>query len=142
MSKANRNALERGRAEFAYQRAKKVKDSYDDISGNYKSYVKKLPMLIKTNGLGAALAFIYSKGWQKKKSEKPYAYKLLYEDIADWLRSDEKQLIKLENNEKLIEGVISLDSSTYRAVTVEVLAFLAWLLRFADGLIEKEEAEE
>jgi len=34
--------------------------------------------------------------------------------------------------------VISCDSATYRHITREILAFLNWLKRFAEGLIEEE----
>lgn len=142
MREINRNAIERGRAEFAYKQVLRVKKEHETISGNYKSYVKKMPMLVKTNGLGAALAFIFSKGSNKQKHEKDYGYMLLYEDIAEWLKRDEKQLVQLEDNSDLIAKVISLESTRYRALTIEVLSFLNWLRRFADGLIEKGAQDE
>ncbi len=139
MPDVKRNALERGRAKFAYERAKNVKDNFESISGNYKSYVKKMPMLIKTNGLGAALAFIYSKQEKSDTQKKAYGYKLLFDNIAEWLKKDEKQLLEYTENADLVAKIIALDSPSYRMITVEVLAFLNWLRRFAEGLIEKEE---
>jgi len=137
---SDNNRLERGRAEFAFERAEDIKTKYDNISGSYKSYVKKMPMLIKTNGLGAALAFVFSKRTTETKKN-AYGYTLLYDDIAKWLKRDEKELVKFDKNEDLVKEVVSLNSSEYRAVTIEVLAFLEWLRRFAEGLIEKEEED-
>jgi len=120
--------LEQGRAKFAYKCA---------LAGNnlkqnteYKSYVKKVPMQIKTNGLGETFAFIHSK---KNKD----AYQLIYNQTAEWLREDEK----IKQNDDLLEKIISMDSFDYRAVTNEVIAYFKWLIRFADGLIEGEADE-
>ncbi|HHW01218.1 MAG TPA: type III-B CRISPR module-associated protein Cmr5 [Thermoanaerobacterales bacterium] len=125
--------LEQGRASFAYKCARA--GNQIDKRKEYKQYVKKLPMLIKTNGLGAALAFVRSK-ISDKTSESGHAYKLIYDQIAEWLKKDDKKLIDLSGDADLVAAIISLDSSQYRAVTIEVLAFLNWLRRFAEGLIE------
>ncbi|WP_250160083.1 type III-B CRISPR module-associated protein Cmr5 [Caloranaerobacter azorensis] len=63
-------------------------------------------------------------------------YDIIYAQIGEWLKADEKNLIEIEN--ELVESVISLDSPDYRMVTNEVLAFLNWLRRFAEGLIEED----
>lgn len=122
--------LEQGRAEFAYKYADKVSR---DLKEKFKSHVKSFPMLIKTNGLGSALAFLFS-----KKDKEEGVYKKVGESIVDWLKEDEKYkgygLATLTDLKSLTEGVIKLDSSNYRALTIEVLAFFNWLRRFADGL--------
>ena len=124
--------IEQGRANFAYEKALEAKSKLKENGKKYKAYVKKLPMLIKTNGLGASLAFVKSK-------ESEEAYGLIYQNLTEWLKSDEKKLINIEDD--LVKTVISLNSAEYRAVTNEVLAFLNWLRRFADGLIEGEPDE-
>ena len=116
--------LEQGRAEFAYKCVEKV------ISDKkYKGHIKKIPTYIKTNGLGATLAFIFGKD---------DAYKKIYSHIEEWLRKDEKKLIDLSDGKELVKEIIQKDSPEYRAVTIEVLAFTNWLKRFAEGLIEDE----
>lgn len=114
-----RNTLEQGRAAHAYKKAEAQKASED-----YRTAAKKLPMYIKTNGLGAAMAFFKSKNPQ------------LYNDITDWLRRDEcvvKELIEWEKCQDLVACLVGMPSVNYRAVTVEVMAYLNWLRRFADG---------
>lgn len=134
------NGLEQGRAKFAYDCA--LKGSEISKKKEYKAYSKKLLALIKTNGLGATFAFINAKS-NKNKHKTGYAYKLIYDQTATWLRKDEKNLIVLKKDEDLVEKIITLDSAHYRAVTNEVLAFFRWVSRFADGLIEEEgETEE
>ncbi len=129
---SQRKKLEQGRAEFAFQKAQE--GSKSSKPSEYKSYVKKIPMLIKTNGLGATFAFINSKGG---------TYGLIYTQTKEWLVEQKKNtgidFLNLGENIKdfeLIEKIISLDSTSYRAATVEVLAFFNWLKRFADGLID------
>ncbi|MDY6991418.1 MAG: type III-B CRISPR module-associated protein Cmr5 [Pseudomonadota bacterium] len=127
---SRRNILEQGRAEFAYQCAEKA--SKENYKEDYKPYVKKIPMLIKTNGLGATIAYI------KSKSKEGDAYSAIYKNISEWLV---KKGIISEKDE-LIEVIIQINSSEYRQITIEVLAFLNWLKRFADGLIQKSEENE
>lgn len=111
----------------------KLKEKIDKKQKEYKSYAKKIPMMIKTNGLGATLAFI------KSKRKKTYDY--IYDNIVEWLiQKDPKKLLELKPNEELMDRVISINSPEYRAVTIEVLAFLSWLRRFAEGLIEGDDS--
>ncbi len=126
--------LEQGRAEFAYDCAKEGNEI--NKKKEYKSYVKKIPILIKTNGLGATFAFMLSKGG---------TYIFIGEQVLAWLKNDEKGLLTdaehIQSFEDLTGWIISRNSSEYRALTIEVLAFFGWLRRFADGLIEGEENE-
>jgi CRISPR-associated protein Cmr5 len=152
--------LEQGRAEFAYRCAEEGKkiQTLSEIDGKfykddkYKSYAKKFPPLIKTNGLGAALAFYYSKRAKDKNNEpagsakNPYnAYDLIYKQLNDWLRDERcfmSAIIDEVDGKDLLEKVILLNSPEYRAVTGEVLSFMSWVGRFAEGLIEGGEENE
>jgi CRISPR-associated protein Cmr5 len=135
---SNRTKLEQGRAAFAYKCAEKGKELAK--SKEYKSYVKKMPMLIKTNGLGAAVAFAFAKGSKGGQPEKNNAWGLLYTQIEDWLREDQKQLIEFKPF-RLAYQLTLENSATYRAVTIEVTALLSWIKRFAEALIEGEADE-
>ena len=68
------NKLEKGRAEYAYNCVKEVINK--GFEKEYKSYVKSLPQMILSNGLGQTLAFIQA------KSEPDNAYQKIYERIA------------------------------------------------------------
>ena len=136
-NKGEIKGIEQGRAEFAYKCASK--GNAINKKKEYKAYVKKVPALIKMNGLGATFAFIKSKS-SDDENKAGYAYALIYKQTAQWLKKDEKKLLDIGDEGKLIEYIISLESPEYRAVTNEVLAFFNWLRRFAEGLI-KEDAE-
>ncbi|MBD3215192.1 MAG: type III-B CRISPR module-associated protein Cmr5 [Candidatus Lokiarchaeota archaeon] len=118
--------VEQGRAKFAYERVQKIVNAEESWSSDYKSYLKRIPMLIKTNGLAATIAFIL-----KKDSA---AYKRIYEDCTEWIKKDPKRVFNLDDRE-LIKYILDLDSSEYRAFTSEILSFIKWMSRFANGMI-------
>lgn len=133
--RTNLKGIEEGRAIFAYNCVENVNNnSNNKIAKEYKSYAKKIPTMIQNNGLGPALAFIYSKGSGKEKDKN--AYSILYENISDRLKSEEVGL--LDANEKLIKSILEMNSVSYREVGIEVLSLFSWLRRFADGMIEGE----
>jgi len=123
--------LEQGRANHAFSYAdKKVSSNMKD---KFKSHVKSFPMLIKTNGLGAAIAFLFSKG-----NKESGVYKLVADSIVEWLKEEEKYkyygLERLKDLKSLTNDITKLSSSNYRALTIEILAYFTWLRRFAEGL--------
>ncbi len=123
---------EQERAKYAYDFAKIGSELPKEKAKEYKSNVKKLPMLIKTNGLGAALAFFFSKGKDNEKS--PHI--LILSQIHDWLKKNNSETFT--NSSVLLKTIVELDSANYRSITHEVMSFLNWLKRFADGLIEEK----
>ena len=123
--------IEQGRASYAYSCAKK--GSRLERCKEYKSYVRKIPTLVRTNGLGATLAFVASKK-RENPSEKGYAYKVIYDQIRQWLVTQGF----LRDDQELEEAIIGLNSPEYRLITREVLSLFKWLARFAEALIEGE----
>ena len=124
-----RKGIEQGRAKYAFEAVNGVSQKESDsFKKNYKSVAKKLPVLVKMNGLGQSLAFI---------KQRNTGYDKLYEQIGNWLQIvDTKQLV---SKGELVEQVIQLKSPDYRQVTVETLALLNWIRRFADGLMKDVE---
>ena len=125
--------IEQGRATFAFKAVQGVSDS---LKKEYKSTAKKLPVLIKTNGLGQTLAFLKSKGGKIDKTGKITinAHDKLYQHIGSWLQTEDVK--RLVEEGELVEQVINLKSQAYRQVTVETLALLNWMRRFVDGLMK------
>ncbi len=129
--------LEKGRAEFAYSCVKDALEKLDNKrQKEYRSYTRRIPTMILTNGLGQALAFV------KAKSERGNAYELIYSQLTEYLKSNSTARIKMPSDRSdLLEWVISCDSNEYRHIAQEILAFLNWLKRFAEGMIEAEETK-
>ena len=133
-------ALEQGRAKYAFDAVKSInEDGANKLKESYKSAAKKLPVLIKTNGLGQTLAFLKSKGGKKDKNtgkKIENGYDKLYKQIGDWLRTEAANQLVPQDELELVEEVIQLNSSVYRQVTVETLSLLNWVRRFVDGLMK------
>ncbi|SFR15899.1 type III-B CRISPR module-associated protein Cmr5 [Desulfoscipio geothermicus] len=128
--------IEQGRAIFAYDKVNEAKEKFAENEkegkknqSKYKAYTKKIPMLIKNNGLGATFAFIKAKG-------EP-SYQLIYEQVGQWLERYDGETF---GKGKDLAGVlVSLPSPEYRAMTGEVLALFNWMRRYAEGLLEGDE---
>ncbi|NOX36048.1 MAG: type III-B CRISPR module-associated protein Cmr5 [Calditrichaeota bacterium] len=115
----NIRTLENNRAKFAFEMVRAVKEKKDE----YKSWSKKIPVLIKSNGLGQTLAFM-------KSRNKPET-NLMLEQIKNWLiRKNE-----IQPNEDVIKKITEIDSSIYRRWSRETIALFNWVRRFADGYL-------
>jgi CRISPR-associated protein Cmr5 len=137
MGNTNRQFLSQGRANAAFERVKEFVDANRDKNGNvldeYKSYSKKVPMMIKTNGLGPALAFI-----KAKAKNDGSAYGRIYMDLTHCFISSAIPIISLTDKDDLLEKVLQLDDAgVYRAATNEILAFMNWHRRFTEAMINK-----
>ena len=102
-------------AAFALARVREVQQRKDQ----YKSYAAKLPAMITTNGLAAALAFM-----RDKESE---AWGDLYRHVEAWFR----EVGWLGDGEGLLEKVLTVSVVEYRRWTREALALAEWLSRMA-----------
>lgn len=118
--------IEQGRAKYAFEAVNGISQTNKkELKESYKPAAKKLPVLIKTNGLGQTLAFI---------KERNQGYDKLYDQIGNWLQTEDAK--RLVPQGELVEQVIQLQSPVYRQVTVETLALLNWIRRFVDGLMK------
>ena len=97
----------------------KVVDAHLSRSGieDFAREAKKLPMRILTSGLGQSLAFA------KKKSPE------LVDALTSWMQEYQRD----DRIVDLLERVVKGDSDFQRLATAECLAYLAWLVRFADA---------
>lgn len=123
--------IEKERAIKAYEKVEIAISKLDVKSRKeYKAYCKKIPSLIQTNGLSATFAFMFSK--------RTGTYVFIYNQVDEWLKERYESDNSINNDTKLMERLIRLDSAKYRKVTIEVLALFSWLRRFAEGKIPKD----
>ena len=115
-------SLEQDRAAFAWAAVKAVKDK--NFEKDYKSLVKKVPVLIMTNGLGNTLGYLKSKG--KKHHEE------LIGNINRWATKREF------GGDDILEWIIDGGTSSFQVMQAsrEVLCMLNWLKRFATAELE------
>jgi CRISPR-associated protein Cmr5 len=109
--------LQQKRAAQAWKDVEGVdKESYKK---EYGSLVRGLPAMIQTDGLAHTLAFLKAKG----KGD-PNQHTKAYQHVSASV---------LEGKPDLLEHLLSCDTSEYRRLTVEALAYLHWLKRFVEA---------
>lgn len=126
------------RAQFAYKCVKNVvEEESKDVAQKYKSYSKRIMAMVRINGLLATITFIKSNISNKTDGK---AYGQLYKDMENWLKSKECSVNFAYKEEKgeLLEVLVSLNSDHYRIITKEIMEFVNWIRRFAEGMIRDE----
>ena len=118
------------RAYFAFECVKEAKNENSVKDDKYKSYIKKMPMLIKTNGLGQTLAFYLS------KNNNDNAYNLILKQISQYLLLKEITTEEILQNSELLNFITTQQPDNYRYITKEILNLLNWWRRFVEGLLE------
>lgn len=104
-------------AKFAY-------DTVVESAGNkeFRSLARAFPSMLQANGLGASVAFLFS-----KRNKVPH--KILYEMLGEWTMNQWG-----EKERDLMERLTNLDSIGYRIYTDEVMKLCLWIKRFAEGM--------
>ncbi len=108
----------------------------------YGSLVRKVPMLVLTNGLAATMAFLLAKGRSASgpPSAENQAHKAAYDHISGWV------MRRMQPNatpaDDIMAWIRQQDSIAYRRATTEALAYLNWLKRFAEAQGWGEEGGE
>lgn len=114
----------------------KVRDTAKEkkIIEEYLSAARGLPAEIRMNGLGQAIAMLRARGVKNQGA------KALYEHVSDWMcrpNSPSPYQGKENPEEALLDAIVNGPEAAYRQAYVEIDAYLAWLKRFADALLEK-----
>jgi len=131
------------RASFAYSC---ISDSITGANGpnlnkdqlkELKSHIKNIPMMIRTNGLGAAFAFVFSKAKRGQGPEKEKKDYMAIEDFTCRWISEKQEILSL-NGKKFHAALIANETTPeqYRLCTREIVALYTWLKRYADGMIK------
>ena len=119
--------LEQKRAKHAWDCVQKVKSQ--PFASDYRSIAVKVPSLILTNGLGQTLAFLRSKPDRLH-------FQSLYRHLADWVGN------RVHASGDLLDWLVNTATSQqYRLATMEALALLQWLKRFAEAELPKGREE-
>lgn len=109
---------EQKRAERAWKAVKEVREKQKE----YLALARSAPADIQTNGLAQTLAFWRAKGESHHQA--------LYGHVSTWVM---EQLGHSEQD--LLDWITNANTSSdrYRQATVEALAFLVWIKRFAEA---------
>ena len=139
MSEQNRDtqpSVDQQRAGHALAWLKAQKDNDATKNTELKSYLRRMPVMIQTNGFGQTVAFYYSK---KNASA---AYGAIYQLLEDWLCKVGPRRVYNDKSEApiLLSALTAGSRSDYMQAAAEARSLLVWAKRFADALLV--EAEE
>jgi CRISPR-associated protein Cmr5 len=133
-AKSLQRTLEQERAQQAWACVQEVTNKPQEFKKKYGSLARKVPMLVLTNGLGQTLAFLKAKG----KNDPADEHTVLFRHLSSWVLSQVASSTPASNGD-LLQWVLQNDSAAYRRATIESLAFLTWLKRFAEAELPTEE---
>jgi CRISPR-associated protein Cmr5 len=111
---------------LAQQRAKHAWDAVQaalqrsDFENKFADPAKKMPARIRASGLGQTVAFMRAKGGGD-----------VLEAVATWCQQG--GLINQANEEGLLIQFKEGTAADLRQLTAEALAYIEWLVRFADA---------
>jgi CRISPR-associated protein Cmr5 len=139
-----RQNIEQERGKIAWQDIRAIKGKGDTLEKEYRSLTRGLNAMIQINGLGQTLGFLKAKG----KNDSNKAHYLLLQHLTEWMQ-DSKHF-KASNLTSMSRGHDGLlnwilrdaSSADYRRATTEVMAFGAWLRRFAEAELKEPDTGE
>jgi len=110
--------IEQRRAERAWQNVRDVREKQRE----YLALARSAPADIQTNGLAQTLAF-----WRAKNE--PH-HRDLYGHVSAWVMEQLRH-----PGQELLEWITDSNTTSdqYRQATVEAMAFLVWIKRFAEA---------
>ena len=122
--------LDQLRARHAWGVVDEVRHMHGSAPMNFAREVKRLPVRIRTAGLGQALGFLYA------KSKEADVKSRLLTELGTWLL-DKRGLAARPNGathrNAVIRAIMDGDADLLRRATEEALLYLQWLTRFAEA---------
>jgi CRISPR-associated protein Cmr5 len=124
---ANARTLEQERAAAAWDCVRSVKGQ--GFEKEYSSLARGAPADIQRNGLGQALAFWRAKGKGNRANAELFAH------VSRWGMGR----LGVTGHTDLLGWVMeTANTEQYRHATVEAMAFLSWLKRFAEAELKSD----
>ena len=135
----SRQTLDQRRARHAWEAVKRVRGLHNAADAkDYARETKRLPVRIKTSGLGQAVAFLNAKAGEGGKDPRA----TLLNDLGDWLLAQRGLAPVPEGGVKrdsVMCMILDHDAGLLRRATDEALSYLQWLTRFSEAEIGNED---
>ena len=119
-----KDKVQNGRPAAAFRAVEAAKANAKISNKKYKNSAKKLPMMIKVNGLLPALLFAGTKD----------QFHGLDQEVVKWLGSADSPVRQFFRDNKELNQLAELTSGQYRLATEETQRYLGWVRRFADAI--------
>ncbi|MFP3870629.1 MAG: type III-B CRISPR module-associated protein Cmr5 [Syntrophobacteria bacterium] len=130
---SKRQTTEQRRAANAWQEVEQAGKTLKQKQGDYKRLVRSIVADVLNHGLGQVLAFLRAKGYENGREKQDDHHALLYRHLTDWI-CGEMGWSNTDLLRKLTQG--GATTAHYRRATVEAMAYLEWLKRFAEAELE------
>ena len=135
-----RQYIEQQRGQEAWNAVKEIAGKGEKEQKEYRSLARGLNAMIQINGLGQTLGFLKAKG----KVGNVHHYLLGH--LTHWMHEHfNADITDTANNKNdgLLDWILrAADSADYRRATTEVMAYGAWLRRFAEAELKEPDAGE
>ena len=139
----SRPTLDQHRAQHAWKAVEDARGLHsEEARKNFAREAKRLPVRIRTAGLGQALAFLCAKS--KDSDREDYRGRLLKE-LGDWLLKERSLAPRPEganDRNAVIKAIINGNANLLRRATEEALLYLQWLTRFSDAEFKPDEGDD
>ena len=136
----SQSTLDQRRAQHAWKAVERAGQLPQKDAKDFAREAKRLPIRIKTAGLGQALAFLNAKA-KPDKDGADYRSQLLRE-LGDWLLKDRGLAPRPKGSDgrnAVIQAIICGDATLLRRATEEALFYLQWLTRFSEAEFKPDE---
>ena len=124
--------LDQLRARHAWSIVDEVRGAKGNVRSDFAREVRRLPVRIRSAGLGQALGFLYAKSDAAGNDGRGHILRCM----ADWLL-DRRRLARRPQHstdrDAVILAIMDGDADLLRRCTTEALLYLQWLSRFAEA---------
>lgn len=127
--------LDQSRAEHALAAIEPMQTLPLQLRSRYLAYLKGLPAMIITHGLGQSLAVLKANSQKNNEKQDQKAYLLLYQQSAEWLCHQDHGIFRGASPDTLMTAIVQCHLTEYMRAQTELLAFVAWLKKFAEALL-------
>lgn len=129
IARSQQRSLEQQRAGRAWACVQQVKER--KYAGAYRSLARGATADIQANGLGQTLAFWRAKGYENGRPKADSEHAVLLQHVSEWLR---KEVSEISGSNDVVDWIATrATTDQYRRATVEAIAFLNWVKRFAEA---------
>ncbi|MBF0323299.1 MAG: type III-B CRISPR module-associated protein Cmr5, partial [Magnetococcales bacterium] len=109
--------------------------STPDRNTFYLSAIKSVPIEMRTNGLGQAMAMALSQSKKGENKGRKEAYEAIYNQFRGWLCNSQEPDTPFAKSEDFMQSLCAADQKTYLTAQAEALAYAEWLKKFAHAFL-------
>ncbi|MEO5347535.1 MAG: type III-B CRISPR module-associated protein Cmr5 [Magnetococcus sp. YQC-9] len=125
------------RAKHALQAIQKFAQESNSAGKSKEFYlmaIKSVPMEIRANGMGQAMAMALSQSERGNQADRKAAFKTIYDHFQGWLCDPHEPDTPFDRGD-LMTRLCEAEQELYLHAQTEALAYAAWLKKFANAFL-------